>query len=87
MDSFVVMTGFTMNLMPRRNVMKTEKFLTFFQGQSEISCKRLKSLVGKNTFVFQGFVNGSSFDAGVSGNSGDGFLTLFDQSAEIITEF
>ena len=36
----------------KTDIMKTEKFLTFFQGQSEISCKRLKSLVGKNTFVF-----------------------------------
>ena len=25
MDSFVVITGFTMNLMPKRNVMNTEK--------------------------------------------------------------
>ena len=32
MDSFVVMTGFTMNLMPRRNVMKTEKFPMVVDG-------------------------------------------------------
>ena len=32
MDSYVVMTGFTMNLMPRRNVMKTEKFPMVVDG-------------------------------------------------------
>ena len=48
------------------DIMQAEEFLAFFYRQAEIAGKYLQGFVGKNTFIFQGFMDRCSFNSGIA---------------------